>query len=407
MSGKPDATPSAAGARAQAGGGAPLGSAGRPTTMASGAGASASIAGKSGTVGPASAGTAAAAGSGGVTSTAGTTAAGSGAPAAQDAGVETDAAMPMGGDMDRCDVGVLDPMAPPRALELRGDLGTHDPVVIVQDDVFYEHQTGPRVPGKTSRDLMSWEGAPSALGGRNPDWVAREVPEARDLWAPDLSFFGGKYHLYYSASSFGSNSSCIGHATRDSMKEGAWADQGPVVCSNHGSRDDWNAIDPNAIMDRDGKAYLFFGSFWDGIKVIELNADGSRSGNALHSVASRQGGAIEAPFVVRRCGYYYLFVSFDKCCNGAMSTYNIRVGRSDKVLGPYKDKSGKALLEGGGTELVKSGGSWRGPGHNAILFHGKKAYNIYHAYRSDNGNSTLRISELAWDADGWPVSGGP
>lgn len=320
--------------------------------------------------------------------------------------MEADAALPMG-DMDRCDVGVLDPNAPPRTLELRGDLGTHDPAVIVQDDVFYEHQTGPRVPGKTSRDLMSWEGAPAALGGRNPDWVAREVPEARDLWAPDLSFFGGKYHLYYSASSFGSNSSCIGHATRESMREGAWADQGPVVCSNHGSKDDWNAIDPNAIMDRDGKAYLFFGSFWDGIKVIELNTDGSRAGNALHSVASRQGGAIEAPFVVRRCGYYYLFVSFDKCCNGAMSTYNIRVGRSDKVLGPYKDKSGKALLEGGGTELVKSGGSWRGPGHNAILFHGKKAYNIYHAYRSDNGNSTLRVSELAWDADGWPVSAGP
>jgi arabinan endo-1,5-alpha-L-arabinosidase len=292
-------------------------------------------------------------------------------------------------------------------LELRGNLGTHDPTIIVADDVFYVHQTGPRVPGKTSRDLMNWEAAPAAFGDRNPAWVAGEVPEARDLWAPDLSFFGGQYHLYYSASSFGSNSSCIGHATRASMAQGAFADQGSVVCSNHGTRDDWNAIDPNAILDQDGKVYLFFGSFWDGIKAIELNLDGSRANDALHSVASRQGGAIEAPVVVRRCGHYYLFVSFDKCCDGANSTYNIRIGRSDKVLGPYLDKSGKALLEGGGSELVKGGGSMRGPGHNAILFHGTKAYNVYHAYRSDNGASVLRVSELAWDEDGWPVSAGP
>lgn len=323
---------------------------------------------------------------------------GSGAAAAGAAG---------SGDMDRCDVGVMDGSAAPRALELSGDLGTHDPSVIVQDDVFYLHQTGPRLPGKTSRDLMKWDGAGAALGARNPAWVAREVPDATDLWAPDLSFFGGQYHLYYSASSFGSNSSCIGHATRKSMAEGSFADQGAVVCSNHGSKDDWNAIDPNAFADVDGKFYLFFGSFWDGIKVIELKEGGSRANDALHSVASRNGGAIEAPFVVRRCGYYYLFVSFDTCCKGAMSTYNIRVGRSEKVLGPYVDKSGKALMDGGGSEVLKGGSSLKGPGHNAVLFHGKKAYNIYHAYRADNGNSVLRVSELVWDADGWPVSGGP
>jgi arabinan endo-1,5-alpha-L-arabinosidase len=110
---------------------------------------------------------------------------------------------------------------------------------------------------------------------------------------------------------------------------------------------------------------------------------------------------------VRRCGYYYLFVSFDKCCDGANSTYNIRVGRSESVLGPYVDKAGKRMLDGGGTELVKSGGSWRGPGHSAVIFSGTKAYNVFHAYRSDNGASQLRVAEIAWDSDGWPVSAGP
>ena len=317
-----------------------------------------------------------------------------------------DAGMPPEDD-DRCNVAVLDPANPPRALEVSGNLGTHDPTVIEEDGVFYEVQTGPRLPAKRSTDLRAWQANGSVFGGSNPAWVAREVPGATDLWAPDLSFFGGQYHVYYSASTFGSNSSCIGHATRAKMSTGSWTDRGSVVCSNHGSNDNWNAIDPNAIVDENGKAYLAFGSFWDGIKAIELDANGARSGTALHSLASRGGGAIEAPVIVRRCGFYYLFVSFDRCCNGAMSTYNIRVGRSEKVLGPYVDKAGKRMLDGGGTQLVQGGGSWRGPGHNAVVFSGTKAYNIFHAYRSDNGASQLRVSELAWDKDGWPVSGGP
>jgi arabinan endo-1,5-alpha-L-arabinosidase len=316
-----------------------------------------------------------------------------------------DAAAPT--DADRCDVAVLDPAQPPRPLAVTGNLGTHDPTVIEEDGVFYSLQTGPRLPAKRSTDLLAWRDNGNALGASNPAWVAREVPEARDLWAPDLSFFGGQYHAYYSASSFGSNYSCIGHATRARMSAGSWSDQGSVVCSNHGTRDDWNAIDPNVIIDQEGNAYLSFGSFWDGIKAIELDERGARKNDALHSLASRGGGAIEAPVIVRRCGFYYLFVSFDRCCQGANSDYNIRVGRSDKVLGPYVDKAGKRMLDGGGSELVRGGGSWRGPGHNTVLFSGDKAYNVFHAYRSDNGASQLRVSELAWDAEGWPVSGGP
>jgi arabinan endo-1,5-alpha-L-arabinosidase len=372
---------------------------------AAGTGGSAVAGGMGGAVGPFDAGTA-------VPPAAIDAGRDSGRPAmpAMDAQVTTPDAG-SGGDMtpddDRCDVAVLDPASPPRALEVSGNLGTHDPTVIEEDGVFYELQTGPRLPAKRSSDLRAWQDNGRALGSSNPAWVAREVPQANDLWAPDLSFFGGQYHVYYSASSFGSNSSCIGHATRATMSSGNWTDHGAVVCSNHGSNDNWNAIDPNVIVDQSGKAYLSFGSFWDGIKAIELDESGARSGTALHSLASRGGGAIEAPYIVRRCGFYYLFVSFDRCCQGMNSTYNIRVGRSENVLGPYVDKSDRRMLDGGGTQIVQGGGSWRGPGHNAVLFSGDKAYNIFHAYRSDNGASQLRIAELAWDADGWPVSGGP
>ncbi|WP_437942408.1 arabinan endo-1,5-alpha-L-arabinosidase [Sorangium sp. So ce341] len=306
---------------------------------------------------------------------------------------------------DRCDVGVYDPSDPPASLNVTGNLGTHDPAILVQDGTFYLQQTGPRLPGKQSTNLIDWSGAPSAFS-TNPAWVARDVPGATDLWAPDLSRFGGKYHLYYSASTFGSQSSCIGHATRDSMASGSWTDHGSVICSRRGDR--YNAIDPNVIVDQAGTPWLVFGSFWDGIRAVQLDQSGARAGAEVHALASRGGGAIEAPFVVRRCGYYYLFVSFDRCCSGTDSTYNIRVGRSENVLGPYVDKNGTPMLNGGGSLVLQGDERWRGPGHNAVLFNGKSAYNVFHAYdASANGAPKLRVSELAWDSAGWPISGGP
>jgi arabinan endo-1,5-alpha-L-arabinosidase len=189
------------------------------------------------------------------------------------------------------------------------------------------------------------------------------------------------------------------------LSAGSWSDQGPVVCSQ--DSDDHNAIDPNVVVDEAGTPWLAFGSFWDGIKAIRLSEAGDRADEELHSLASRGGGAIEAPFIVRRCNYYYLFVSFDSCCRGADSTYNIRVGRSENVLGPYVDEAGEAMLDGGGTLLVSGNDTWKGPGHNAVIFVGDAAYNVYHAYAASNGAATLRISELVWDAEGWPISAGP
>jgi arabinan endo-1,5-alpha-L-arabinosidase len=315
-------------------------------------------------------------------------------------------------DDDRCDVAVYDAEDPPTVLPLSGNLGTHDPVVIEAGSRFYLFSTGDNLGAKTSTDLGAWQAAPEVFTSMTrPGWLAEEVPGVSNLWAPDISYFGGSYHLYYSASTFGSNHSCIGHLTRAALDSGNWVDRGPVICSNAGgSNDNWNAIDPNVIVDREGTAWLSFGSFWSGLKMFELDSEGARVGTMLHSIAARpsNGGALEAPFIVRRCGYYYLFVSFDTCCQGADSTYNQRVGRSASVTGPYVDKNGTAMLQGGGTPLLSGNTRWKGPGHNAVIFSGDTAYNVYHSYDAENrGNPMLRIAEIAWDAEGWPISGGP
>jgi arabinan endo-1,5-alpha-L-arabinosidase len=326
-----------------------------------------------------------------------------------DSGAPPDAAAPGNEGADGCDVGVADASRAPAALALSGNLGAHDPVIIAAHGQYYYFSTGNGISAKVSPDLLAWSQLP-AVFPQTPAWFQASVPAftGRNIWAPDVSFFGGQYHLYYSVSSFGSNRSCIGHATRPALDSGAWQDHEAVFCSNEpGQNDDFNAIDPNVILDEAGTPWMSFGSFWDGIKMIRLNLAGEREGDDLVDLASRGGGSIEAPFIVRRCGFYYLFVSFGACCQGVDSTYETRVGRSSTLLGPYVDRDARPMLDGGGTLLLERGGDWVGPGHNAVLIDGTRAYNVYHAYAASNGASQLRISELVWDAEGWPISGGP
>jgi arabinan endo-1,5-alpha-L-arabinosidase len=181
-------------------------------------------------------------------------------------------------------------------------------------------------------------------------------------------------------------------------------DHGAVLCSNVGTSDDFNAIDPNVIVDESGTPWLDFGSFWSGIKMVKLDASGARSGTEIHALAKNK--SIEGPFIVHQCGYYYLFVSFGACC-GDPYDYNVRVGRSKSVTGPYVDKAGTDMMNSGGTLIVQGNGTWTAPGHNAVLVTPDGAYNVYHALNSNHGNPTLRIAELVLDAQGWPVSGGP
>jgi len=188
-----------------------------------------------------------------------------------------------------------------------------------------------------------------------------------------------------------------------------WLDMGPVIQSRES--DDFNAIDPAVFTDGDGRMWMAFGSFWTGIKLIELDpATGMRKdGDTIRSIASRPfPGAVEAPYVVRRGGYYYLFVSFDSCCQGAASTYNTRVGRSASPTGPFVARDGRSMMEGGGTVVLESGQStgsrYVGRGHVAVVSDAGQDYIVYHAYDTTrNGFPVLQIQRLGW-VDGWPVA---
>jgi arabinan endo-1,5-alpha-L-arabinosidase len=153
-----------------------------------------------------------------------------------------------------------------------------------------------------------------------------------------------------------------------------------------------------------------FGSFGSGIKLIQLDGDGARVGDELLSLAQRSpdNPAIQAPFLMYRAPYFYLFVSFDRCCRGVSSTYNIRVGRANQIGGPYVDRDGVPMLQGGGALVLEGNDRWRGVGASTILTTRGQDYAVYHSYDANAaGRATLRISEVAWDSDGWPVLGGP
>lgn len=305
-----------------------------------------------------------------------------------------------------------------RTAEPVGDIrNVHDPAVIREGKTFYLYSTRAGLSVRCSEDLVRWRLCGDVFA-HLPQWAVEEAPGLRGLWAPDISYFNGRFHLYYSVSTFGSNRSAIGLATNQTLdpssEKFAWKDEGKVLSSSR--TDDWNAIDPNLVLDETGQPWLSFGSFWGGIKlrmIDQTTGKLSTRDETLYSLAARTRskdlpGAVEAPFIVRRNGYFYLFVSFDFCCRGVKSTYNIRVGRALRVMGPYVDRSGKAMLEGGGSLVIEGGGRWAGPGHCAVLQMKEGDKLVYHAYDSEwRGASTLRISPLYWDAEGWPTVNAP
>jgi len=287
-------------------------------------------------------------------------------------------------------------------------------------DTYYLFSTGPGITFYSSHDLKTWK-----PGGRifpsEPIW-ARNVSRSFNghIWAPDISYHNGKYHLFYSVSAFGKNTSAIGVTTNVTLNpdlpEYKWEDQG-VVLQSVPNRDLWNAIDPNVIVDDTGTAWLSLGSFWSGLKLVRLapNWTAVAEPQEWYTIAKRQRPAftddsdpgpaeLEAPFIYKKNGFYYLFVSWDKCCRGKDSTYKIMVGRSTDVRGPYLDKDGKNMTEGGGSLVLAGNDKWAGVGHNSVYNLNGKDYIVFHAYETaDNGLQKLKIAVLFWDQAGWPV----
>ena len=300
------------------------------------------------------------------------------------------------------------------------DIRVHDPVMIRQNGTYYVFCTGFGISVFSSKDLTNWTRLKPVFE-HPPEWATRAVAGFRGhIWAPDISLHEGVYYLYYSVSAFGKNTSCIGMATNTTLDQDdpdyRWVDHGMVVESVPG-RDLWNAIDPNLILDEEGTPWLVFGSFWRGLKLCRLNGklDGPSDPQEWYTVAARPRdyytderdageGAIEAPFIFRKNGYFYLFVSWDYCCRGLESNYKIMVGRSEKVTGPYLDRRGRDMVYGAATLVLEGDKDWPGVGHNSVYTFDGADYIVFHGYdASDHGRSKLIIRTLSWDDEGWPV----
>ncbi|WP_407690423.1 glycoside hydrolase family 43 protein [Salipaludibacillus neizhouensis] len=286
--------------------------------------------------------------------------------------------------------------------EMNGNTFTHDPTLIKEDNYWYQFYTGEGLKVSQAGDNMNWREVPQIFP-EPLSWWSDYVPNQNynDVWAPDIQYYNGKYWLYYSVSEFGENTSAIGLMSADRIDAGNWRDEGMVI--NSSSSDNFNALDPNLVIDENGEPWLAFGSFWSGLKVTKLDpATMKPNGGAYHSIAARPNNndAIENPNITYKDGYYYLFTSIDKCCDGVNSTYKITVGRSENITGPYYDKNGVNMLYGGGT--IFDGGNERFPGVGGQFVYNNNIF-VRHAYDADdNGVPKLLINDLYWDNQGWP-----
>ena len=302
------------------------------------------------------------------------------------------------------------------AQNLGGQLGIHDPSSVVEHDGrYYVFYTGTRVRSKYSDDLTNWTEGPRVFASP-PAWTSQSVPgNTGNFWAPDIAYFNNRYHLYYSVSTFGSQDSAIGLATNPTLNPSdpdfQWTDRGPVIESNVGSP--YNTIDPSIIQTSTGEIWMTFGSFWNGIYTRKIDpstglATPPARGGADGPLRVAFNSSIEAPYVYERDGFFYLFVNWGTCCQGSNSTYNIRVGRSTSVVGPYFDQNGVNLTNGGGTLLLGTEDNFIGPGHISIFSAQGTEWFGYHYYDgNNNGASRYNLRAMRWTSDDWPLAGPP
>ncbi len=289
------------------------------------------------------------------------------------------------------------------------DALVHDPSTIVKcKDEYWLFATGMGLDSWRSRNLVHWERGPHVFTAP-PAWVKEVVPDQKGhFWAPDVILQNGRYCVYYAVSKFGKRTSAIALATNPTLDPADpayhWTDEGVVVQTTENS--DYNAIDPSVLRDDDGRLWLALGSFWSGIKLIELNpTTGKRISPDSPLVALAWHQSIEAAYLYRQGDFYYLFVNWGICCRGVASTYEVRVGRSRAVTGPYLDREGKDLLHDGGSVFLATDRPFIGPGQVGILRDNGRYWVSVHFYDgTQKGQPTLAIRPMRWSDDGWPVA---
>lgn len=309
----------------------------------------------------------------------------------------------------------------------------HDPVMAYEDGLYHAYYTGHHIGHMSSPDRRTWTVHREGLLPRMSRWTSDSVPGFKHhVWAPDVIRWNGRWYMAYSCSTFGKNTSAIGLLSNARLADkDSWRDEGCIIASK-GGRDNWNAIDPNFVVDGKGQLWLSFGSFWDGIQLVRLDSTmhvaygekprtiARRFAFNTRDVPESEGGpakvtpgnyspnagqnAIEAPFIFEHDGWYYLFVSWDYCCLGMKSTYRVVVGRSRTVEGPYLDNRGIDMVDGGGYPVLEGDKKeFEAAGHCAV-YHLGTAGDVFlcHGYAIDKGGMSVLVQRPIRWIDGWP-----
>lgn len=271
----------------------------------------------------------------------------------------------------------------------------HDPSTIMEcEGKYYTFGTGGG--GLISEDGWTWNGGAVRPGGGA---------------APDAIKIGDRYLVVYGSTGGGLGG---GHDGKINTMWNKTLDPNspdfkysePIVVASSANMEDNDAIDPGLLLDpNDGRLWCSYGTYFGFIRLVELDPKtGKRvEGNKAIDIAID----CEATELEYRDGWYYLLGTHGTCCDGANSTYNIVVGRSRKVTGPYLDNMGRDMLKGGGKMVVAAGGRVIGPGHfgRVILEEGVEKMSFhYEADLDQSGRSVLAIRPLLWKNE-WPIAG--
>ena len=296
----------------------------------------------------------------------------------------------------------------------------HDPSMVRFEDGYALMSTNNNLQLWTSEDAYTWQNHKSTVS-KIPQWAYTYAPTTEGIWAPDVYYMNGEYRVYYCVSVFGKRTSAIGYQSTKSIMPGTtgygWTDHGHVFHTV--ASDKYNAIDADVVRDTEGNYWMAFGSFGLGIQLIKLDAktgyqasDDKTVYNIARRTSKASNGAEEGPSLIEHGGKYFLFTAWDICCQQGndieKTTYKTAYGRADKVTGPYKDRAGYDMANGGGTILMERYGRYVGPG-GGEAFQDLNRVRFVHHYYDLNGDkfNHIHIRDVVFTEDNWAEMGQP
>jgi len=291
----------------------------------------------------------------------------------------------------------------------------HDPDIIRYEDGYALATTDNHMLMQFSEDALNWKNGDQAMP-KFSQWLYKYAPNMIDIWAPDIHYIGGEYRMYYCGSEMGIRSSGMGFMSSKEIDptkpDYGWTDQGEVIHTV--KSDSYNAIDAAVLKDLDGKVWMAFGSWGTGIHILELDETTGKvkNGAKMINIANRGGAGIEGASLIEHNGYYYLFTAWDNCCKKGAdlenNSYKTTVGRSKSITSGYVDRSGKKLLDGGGTILLSRYGRYYGPAGGEAFQDVNRQRFVNHYYdKNDGGNSYIQVRDIVYTDDDWPELGQP